>query len=107
MKALWTQIILITAVWSFAFWSLKMSDKIFKYLFGLFNFLQVRARSIILETKFSVLSYFTYASTYSVFVDTSCVSANILCFPLICNFSKILFYCNKKVKLQKNNVNTL
>ena len=71
MKALWTQIILITAVWSFAFWSLKMSDKIFKYLFGLFNFLQVRGRFIVFKTKHSVLSYLAYASTFPVFVDTS------------------------------------
>ena len=42
MKGLWTQIILITSVWSFAFISLKMSDRILKYLFGLFNCLQVR-----------------------------------------------------------------
>ncbi|XP_053392532.1 adhesion G protein-coupled receptor L2-like [Mercenaria mercenaria] len=40
MKALWTQIILITVVWSFAFISLRMSDRIVKYIFGLFNCLQ-------------------------------------------------------------------
>ncbi|KAK3590964.1 hypothetical protein CHS0354_034536 [Potamilus streckersoni] len=40
MKALWTQVILITVFWSFAFVSLKMTDRIIKYLFGLFGFLQ-------------------------------------------------------------------
>ncbi|XP_052778311.1 adhesion G protein-coupled receptor L2-like [Mya arenaria] len=40
MKGLWTQIILIAVAWSFAFISLKMNDRIIKYIFGLFNSLQ-------------------------------------------------------------------
>ncbi|XP_052265655.1 adhesion G protein-coupled receptor L2-like [Dreissena polymorpha] len=40
MKGLWTQIILITVAWAFAFGSLKMHDRILKYIFGLFNGLQ-------------------------------------------------------------------
>jgi len=41
MRGLWTQLILITVVWSFAFVSLKMHDTILKYLYALMNCLQV------------------------------------------------------------------
>lgn len=39
-KALWTQTILLTTIWSFAFISLKMTDNILKYLYAMFNCLQ-------------------------------------------------------------------
>ncbi|XP_021355754.1 cadherin EGF LAG seven-pass G-type receptor 1-like isoform X2 [Mizuhopecten yessoensis] len=40
MKGMWTQIILVTVNWSFAFLSLKMHDSIIKYLYALMNVLQ-------------------------------------------------------------------
>ncbi|XP_046574177.1 cadherin EGF LAG seven-pass G-type receptor 1-like [Haliotis rubra] len=40
MKGVWTQLILNTVCWSFAFISIKMVDTILKYLFAMFNFLQ-------------------------------------------------------------------
>ncbi|CAL1530171.1 unnamed protein product, partial [Lymnaea stagnalis] len=40
MKALWTQVILITVCWAFAFISLKIVDTILKYLFAMFTSLQ-------------------------------------------------------------------
>ncbi|CAC5417390.1 unnamed protein product [Mytilus coruscus] len=40
MRGLWTQLILVTVVWSFAFISLKMHDAILKYLYALMNCLQ-------------------------------------------------------------------
>ncbi|KAJ8318311.1 hypothetical protein KUTeg_003402 [Tegillarca granosa] len=40
MKGLWTQIILITVCWAFAFVSLKMHDSILKYLYAMMNCLQ-------------------------------------------------------------------
>ncbi|XP_041364256.1 uncharacterized protein LOC121379672 [Gigantopelta aegis] len=40
MKGVWTQLILVTVCWSFAFVSLKMIDAILKYLYALFNCLQ-------------------------------------------------------------------
>ncbi|XP_064634672.1 adhesion G protein-coupled receptor L1-like [Lineus longissimus] len=39
-KALWTQLILLTIMWAFAFISVKMRGSIIKYLFALFNILQ-------------------------------------------------------------------
>ncbi|WAR25739.1 AGRL2-like protein [Mya arenaria] len=46
MKGLWTQIILIAVAWSFAFISLKMNDRIIKYIFGLFNSLQKKKKTL-------------------------------------------------------------
>ncbi|XP_070181949.1 cadherin EGF LAG seven-pass G-type receptor 1-like [Littorina saxatilis] len=40
MKGLWIQIILITVCWAFAIISIKMVDRILKYLYALFNCLQ-------------------------------------------------------------------
>ncbi|XP_050390445.2 cadherin EGF LAG seven-pass G-type receptor 1 [Patella vulgata] len=40
MKGLWTQIILVTVCWAFAFISIKMVDQILKYIYALFNCLQ-------------------------------------------------------------------
>ncbi|KAI8794290.1 latrophilin-3, partial [Biomphalaria glabrata] len=40
MKALWTQVILVTVCWSFAFISLKIMDNILKYLYAMFTSLQ-------------------------------------------------------------------
>ncbi|KAK3761610.1 hypothetical protein RRG08_040305 [Elysia crispata] len=40
MKALWTQVILVTVVWAFAFISVKMLDTILKYLYAMFTSLQ-------------------------------------------------------------------
>jgi len=40
MKGLWTQVILVTVNWSFAFLSLKMHDSIIKYLYAMMNVLQ-------------------------------------------------------------------
>ncbi|ESO83436.1 hypothetical protein LOTGIDRAFT_169300 [Lottia gigantea] len=40
MKGLWTQLILVTVCWAFAFISIKMVDQILKYIYALFNCLQ-------------------------------------------------------------------
>ncbi|CAG5122306.1 unnamed protein product, partial [Candidula unifasciata] len=40
MKALWTQVILVTVCWAFAFISIKMVDTILKYLYAMFTSLQ-------------------------------------------------------------------
>ncbi len=40
-RALWTQTILLTVCWFFAFITLKMRGAIIKYLYALFNVLQV------------------------------------------------------------------
>ena len=45
MKGLWIQIILITVCWSFAIISITMVDRILKYLYALFNILQVSSSS--------------------------------------------------------------
>ena len=41
MKGVWIQVILITVCWSFAIISITMVDRILKYLYALFNCLQV------------------------------------------------------------------
>ncbi|XP_059158667.1 cadherin EGF LAG seven-pass G-type receptor 1-like [Physella acuta] len=40
MKALWTQVILVTVCWAFAFISIKIVDTILKYLYAMFTSLQ-------------------------------------------------------------------
>lgn len=40
-KALWTQAILLTTAWGFAFLSFMMLDEILKYLYAMFACLQV------------------------------------------------------------------